>query len=251
MPLRIVSTRQNADRLTFALDGTRRITGLLEDYFGTPFPFPKLDQITTPVLPGAMENAGAALYRDDLLVMDAGAPVTRQRAFGTIVAHELGHQWFGDLVTPAWWDDLWLNESFANWIGYRIGDAWRPDLGIAGDALGTGFEAMETDALLAGRPVRQPITDSRRIETAFDAITYGKGGHVVGMVAAWLGEERFREGVRRYIAAHAGAAPPARTSSPRSPKSRAIPSWCRRCAASSSSRACRSLPCGATGTGSW
>jgi len=204
LPLRIVSTRQNADRLAFALDGTRRITGLLEDYFGTPFPFPKLDQITTPVLPGAMENAGAALYRDDLLVMDAGAPVTRQRAFGTIVAHELGHQWFGDLVTPAWWDDLWLNESFANWIGYRIGDAWRPDLGIAGDALGTGFEAMETDALLAGRPVRQPIMDSRRIETAFDAITYGKGGHVVGMVAAWLGDERFREGVRRYIAAHAG-----------------------------------------------
>ncbi|WP_245892560.1 M1 family metallopeptidase [Novosphingobium guangzhouense] len=204
LPVRIVSTRQNADRMAFALDGTRRITALLEDYFGTPFPFPKLDQVTSPLLPGAMENAGAALYRDDLLVMDAEAPVSRQRAFGMTVAHELGHHWFGNLVTPAWWDDLWLNESFANWIGYRIGDAWRPDLGIAGDALGTGFEAMETDALLAGRPVRQPITDSRRIDTAFDAITYGKGGHVVGMVAAWLGEDRFREGVRRYIAAHAG-----------------------------------------------
>ena len=204
LPLRIASTRQNADRLAFALDGTRRITALLEDYFGTPFPFPKLDQVTTPILPGAMENAGAALYRDDLLVMDADAPVTQQRAFGVTVAHELGHQWFGNLVTPAWWDDLWLNESFANWIGYRIGNAWRPDLGIAGDALGSGYEAMETDALLAGRPVRQPIDDSRRIDTAFDAITYGKGGHVVGMVAAWLGEERFREGVRRYIAAHRG-----------------------------------------------
>ncbi|MEE4451791.1 M1 family metallopeptidase [Novosphingobium resinovorum] len=204
LPLRIVSTRQNAGRLAFALEGTQRITGMLEDYFGAPFPFPKLDQVTTPILPGAMENAGAALYRDDLLVMDGAAPVSRQRAFGAIVAHELGHQWFGNLVTPAWWDDLWLNESFANWIGYRIGDAWRPDLGIAGGALVAGFEAMETDALLAGRPVRQPITDSRRIDTAFDAITYGKGGHVVGMVAAWLGEDVFRRGVRRYIAAHAG-----------------------------------------------
>jgi hypothetical protein len=204
LPLRIASTRENSGQLQFALDGSRRITELLEDYFGEPFPFAKLDQVTTPLLPGAMENAGAALYRDDLLVMDAQAPVVQQRAFGMVVAHELGHQWFGDLVTPAWWDDLWLNESFANWIGYRIGDAWRPDLGIAGDALGAGYEAMETDALLAGRPIRQPIARSTDIDSAFDAITYGKGGHVVGMVAAWLGDARFRDGVRRHIAAHRG-----------------------------------------------
>lgn len=202
LPLRIVSTRENADRLSFALDGSRRIVELLEDYFGEPFPFPKLDQVTTPILPGAMENAGADLYRDDILVLDGQSPVVQQRTFGIIAGHELGHQWFGDLVTPRWWDDLWLNESFANWIGYRIGDAWRPDLGIAGDALGTGYEAMDTDALLAGRPIRQSITRSSQIDTAFDAITYGKGGHVVGMVAAWLGDEAFREGVRRHIAAH-------------------------------------------------
>lgn len=202
LPLRIVSTKPNAGKLAFALDGTQKMVELLEDYFGEPFPFPKMDQVSTPVLRGAMENAGAALYRDDLLVMDADAPVAQQRAFAVTAAHELGHQWFGNLVTPDWWDDLWLNESFANWIGYRIGAAWRPDLGIAGDALGTGYEAMETDALLAGRPVRQPIDDSRRIDTAFDTITYGKGGHVVGMVAAWLGDDAFREGVRRYIAAH-------------------------------------------------
>ncbi|WP_404479769.1 M1 family metallopeptidase [Novosphingobium sp. BL-52-GroH] len=202
LPVRIASTQPNAAQLRFALEGSQRITELLEDYFGEPFPFPKLDQVTAPVLPGGMENAGAALYRDDLLVMDAQAPVVQQRSFGTVVAHEIGHQWFGDLVTPAWWDDLWLNESFANWIGYRIGDAWRPDLGIAGDALGAGYEAMETDALLAGRPVRQPITRSSQVDSAFDAITYGKGGHVVGMIAAWLGEDRFREGVRRHIAAH-------------------------------------------------
>ncbi len=204
LPLRIVSTRQNAANLAFALDGSARIVTQLEDFFGEAFPFPKLDQITSPVLPGAMENPGADLYRDDILVMDAAAPVEQQRQFGTIVGHELGHQWFGDLVTPAWWDDIWLNESFANWIGYRMGDQWRPDLGIAGDALQTGFEAMETDALVAGRPVRQPIKTSDQIDSAFDAITYGKGGQVVAMIAAWLGEDRFREGVRRYIAAHRG-----------------------------------------------
>ncbi|MCJ2188890.1 M1 family metallopeptidase [Novosphingobium beihaiensis] len=202
LPVRIDSTRQNAGRLAYAMAGTREIVGLLENYFGEPFPFPKLDQVTTPVLSGAMENAGAGLYRDDIIVLDGKAPVMQQRDFGIIAGHELGHQWFGDLVTPAWWDDLWLNESFANWIGYRIGDAWRPDLGIKGDALSDGFRAMETDALLAGRPVRQPIAVNTQIDTAFDSITYGKGGQIIGMIAAWLGEDTFREGVRRYISAH-------------------------------------------------
>lgn len=202
LPVRINSTKPNAGQLAFAMDGTRQIVGLLENYFGEAFPFPKLDQVSTPVLPGAMENAGADLYRDDILIMDAQSPVLQQRDFGMIVAHELGHQWFGDLVTPEWWDDIWLNESFANWMGYTIGDAWRPDLGIKGDALSTGYNAMETDALLAGRPVHQPIEASTQIDSAFDSITYGKGGHIVGMIAAWLGEDRFREGVRRYIAAH-------------------------------------------------
>jgi len=202
LPLRIVSTAPNRHDLSFAFAGSDRILALLEDYFGEPFPFPKLDQVTSPILPGAMENAGADLYRDDLLVLDDRSPVLQQREFGVVTAHELGHQWFGDLVTPQWWDDIWLNEAFANWIGYRVAEEWRPDLGIRGEALNTGFSAMEADALLAGRPVRQPIEVSSRIDTAFDAITYGKGGHVVGMIAAWLGEDTFRAGVRRYIAAH-------------------------------------------------
>ena len=202
LPLRIISTAQNRHALSFAFAGTDSILGLLEEYFGEPFPFPKLDQVTSPILPGAMENAGANLYRDDLLVLDDRSPVLQQREFGVVTAHELGHQWFGDLVTPQWWDDIWLNEAFANWMGYRIAEQWRPDLGIRGEALSTGFAAMEADALLAGRPVRQPIELSSNIDSAFDAITYGKGGHVVGMIAAWLGEETFREGVRRHIAAH-------------------------------------------------
>ena len=93
-----------------------------------------------------------------------------------VVSHELAHQWFGDLVTPAWWDDIWLNESFANWMGYRIGGAWRPDLNIGAGALQEGFQAMGTDALVTGRPIRQPIRTNDEIDGAFDSITYGKGG---------------------------------------------------------------------------
>ena len=119
-----------------------------------------------------------------------------------VVAHELAHQWFGDLVTPAWWDDIWLNESFANWMGYRVGQEWRPDLNIAAGAIGEGFAAMDTDALIAGRPIRQTIATNAEIDGSFDSITYGKGGHVVAMIAAFMGEAKFRDGVRRYMATH-------------------------------------------------
>lgn len=202
LPLRIVSTRPNAGKLDYAMQGSKEIVKLLEDYFADSFPYPKLDQITSPVMPGAMENAGADLYRDALIVMDANAPTPQQRRFGVVVAHELAHQWFGDLVTPAWWDDIWLNESFANWMGYRIGDAWHPELNIGGGALAEGFAAMDTDALIAGRPIREPIESETQIDGAFDSITYGKGGHVVAMIAAFMGDETFRDGVRRYLAQH-------------------------------------------------
>ena len=202
LPVRIISPRPNAGKLDFALEGSKGIVLHLEDYFADAFPYPKLDQITTPILPGAMENAGADLYNDSIIVMDRKASVGRQRQFGMIVAHELAHQWFGDLVTPAWWDDIWLNESFANWMGYRIGSAWRPDLKIAGGGLADGFAAMETDALVAGRPIRQKITLNTQIDSSFDSITYGKGGHVVAMIAGYLGDDKFRSGVRGYMARH-------------------------------------------------
>ncbi len=202
LPVRIVTTQQNAAKMTFALEGTKGIVTHLESYFNQGFPYPKLDQITTPILPGAMENAGADLYADPILIMDEAAPTGQKRTFGMVVSHELAHQWFGDLVTPVWWDDLWLNESFANWMGYRIGHQWRPDLNIGAGALAEGFTAMNTDALVAGRAIRQPIESNAQIDEAFDSITYGKGGHVVAMIAGYMGDERFRDGVRRYMAAH-------------------------------------------------
>jgi aminopeptidase N len=203
MPVRILGTQPNKDQMDFALQNTGPIVGLLEKYFGRPFPFPKLDQIGSPVMPGAMENAGADTYGDSLLFLDKGASTSQKQAFGMVVAHELSHQWFGDLVTPAWWDDIWLNESFANWMGYRIGNEWRPDLKIGVGAIDEAFRAMNTDALKAGRPIHQPIRTTGDIDSAFDAVTYGKGGQVVAMIAAYLGDEKFQAGVRLHLSRHA------------------------------------------------
>jgi hypothetical protein len=203
MPVRIIATQPNKDKLDFALQNTSPIVGLLEKYFGRPFPFPKLDQIASPIMGGAMENAGADAYDDSLLALDAGASTEDKREFGMVVSHELSHQWFGDMVTPAWWDDIWLNESFANWMGYRIGNEWRPDLKIGVGAIAEAFQAMNTDALKAGRPIHQPIATNGEIDEAFDSITYGKGGQVVAMIAAYMGDEKFRDGVRLHLGRHA------------------------------------------------
>ena len=202
LPLRIVGTQPNKDEMKFALDNSGPIVALLEKYFGQPFPFPKLDQIGSPIMPGAMENAGADIYGDGILFVDEKDATSSKQTFGMVVAHELSHQWFGDLVTPAWWDDIWLNESFANWMGYRIGNEWRPDLDIGVDAIGEGFDAMNLDALVAGRPIHQRITNDADIDAAFDQITYGKGGQVVGMIAAYMGDEKFKAGVRLHMSRH-------------------------------------------------
>ncbi len=202
LPLGVLATQPQAGKLGYVTAETPRIVELLEGYFGQPFPFPKLDQIGSPEMPGAMENAGADTYADDLIELDPGATVGQRQAFGMVVSHELSHQWFGDLVSPAWWDDIWLNESFANWMGYRIGDAWRPELHIGVGALDEGFRAMNTDALEVGRPIHQHIATNSEIDSAFDEITYGKGGQVVAMIAAYMGDDRFREGVRLHLSRH-------------------------------------------------
>lgn len=203
MPYGAVATQAQKDKMNYVMAETPRIISLLEKYFGEPFPFPKLDQIGTPIMPGAMENAGADTYGDGIIFLEPGATTGDKQTFGMVVAHELSHQWFGDLVTPAWWDDIWLNESFANWMGYRIGNEWRPELKIGLGALDEGFAAMNTDALLVGRPIHQPINENSEIDSAFDNITYGKGGQVVAMIAAYLGDEKFKEGVRLHLKRHA------------------------------------------------
>ena len=202
LPIRAVATKPNADKLDFVVAETPSIVAHLEAYFNKPFPYPKLDQIASPVMPGAMENAGADTYADGIIMLDAGSPTAQRKEFGMVVSHELSHQWFGDYVTPAWWDDIWLNESFANWMGYRIGNEWKPDLNIAEGAVDEGFGAMGQDALKVGRPIHQAITDNGDIDSAFDGITYGKGGQVIAMIAGYLGDEKFRDGVRLHMERH-------------------------------------------------
>ena len=178
LPLRIVATQPNAGRMGYAAAQSGKIVSLLEDYFGERFPFPKLDQIGSPIEGGAMENAGADNYDDTILLLDANPSTAAKRRFGMVVAHELAHQWFGDIVTPAWWDDIWLNESFANWMGYRIGDAWDPSLNIRAGAIAEAFTAMDTDALLAGRPIHQAIAtnDPDRRRVRHDHLWQGRAG---------------------------------------------------------------------------
>lgn len=202
LPLRVIATQPNAGKLKFALDESGKIVALLERYFNQAFPYPKLDQVASPVMPGAMENAGIDIYGDGILALDPTATTEDKQTFGMVVAHELSHQWFGDLATPAWWDDIWLNESFANWMGYRIGNEWRPDLNIGTGAIDEAFTAMGIDALAAGRPIHEKIANDGAINAAFDQITYGKGGQVVAMIAAYMGDEKFRDGVRLHMRRH-------------------------------------------------
>lgn len=199
LPLRGVATRGKGPRLAFALANTGAIVAWLETYFGVAFPYPKLDLIASPDFGGGMENAGAIIYGDPQLLLAADASLEQLRYFGDIHAHELAHQWFGDLVTPKWWDDIWLNESFANWMGFKAGHAWRPELKLDVVPALQAPAAMDLDSRIAARRVRNPVARNAEIGNAFDVITYLKGGAVLGMVESWLGEDAFRAGIRRHM----------------------------------------------------
>ena len=199
LDFRVIGTKGQAPRMATTLAETPKIVGILEDYFQTPYPYEKLDFIASPVMGGAMENAGLIVYQDSLILLDAKAPPSQLRRFGNVVAHETAHQWFGDLVTPAWWTDIWLNESFASWMGNKAADLWRPDLGIAAGELDDALGAMNTDSLGRGRPIRQTIDRNDQVISAFDSITYRKGAQTVSMFENYVGAENFRKGVQLHL----------------------------------------------------
>ena len=199
LPFRIIATKGQMPRMRFAAAEGPKLLDLLESYLKIPYPYEKLDFVGSPILDGAMENAALIIFDDSLLLLDPDAPSSQLRNFAEVVAHETAHQWFGDLVTPVWWNDLWLNESFAEWMGKKIGDQWRPELGIAATELSETFGAMDADSLGKGRPIRQPITQNTQIASAFDSITYQKGAQVVSMFESYLGPDRFAQGVHQYL----------------------------------------------------
>lgn len=200
LPLGGLAAAGKGGMLAFALNHTAGLVEILEDYFQIPFPYPKLDSIAAPdFFGGAMENAGAIISAETLLVLDENASLTRRRRSVNVHAHEIAHQWFGDLVTPVWWDDIWLNESFATWMGNKTAHAYWPEGGFARGTLRGALGAMTADSLASARQIRQPVERNQDIDTAFDGITYRKGGGVLAMFESFLGEEAFRKGVRTHL----------------------------------------------------
>ena len=207
VPVRIVTPKGKANEAKYAAEVTATILSRLEDYFGMPFPYGKSDQVAVPVTTGfgAMENAGMVTYGQNIILANPETDtITRQRNYAVVAAHELAHQWFGDLVTTRWWDDVWLNEAFATWMEQKLVAEWKPEWKTRIEAVNTKLNAEEEDSLVTARRIREPIASKDDIVNAFDDITYSKGAAVIGMFENWLGAEAFRKGVRAYLGKYAG-----------------------------------------------
>jgi alanyl aminopeptidase len=205
IPLRIVVPRGRAGDAVYPAKVTGELLERLEDYFGKPYPYPKLDIVAVGLFnAGAMENAGIITCRE-ALVLHKPADMARdvEEDYAGTIAHEMAHQWFGDLVTPVWWDDTWLNESFAMWMSFKIVDTWKPEWEFAGVLVDWTSYVMGQDSLDSARAIRQPIRVFGDIEAAFDGITYVKGASVLRMIERTLGEDAFSRGVRGYLSRHA------------------------------------------------
>ncbi len=212
--LRIVTTKGKAEQGRYALESTGKILHYYNEYFGVPYPLPKLDLIALPGgFGGAMENWGGITYYESVLLFDPkiSATSTKQDVFA-VIAHEMAHQWFGDLVTMAWWDNLWLNEGFASWMGSKCTDHFNPDWAewlrrsvprSATRRVGSPKDAaMQSDARSTTHPVQREIKTEAQANSAFDEITYRKGQSIIRMLESFLGADVFRDGIRKYIAVH-------------------------------------------------
>ncbi|MEO7165818.1 MAG: M1 family metallopeptidase [Spartobacteria bacterium] len=212
--LRVVTTKGKAEMGRYALESEAKIMHYFNEYFGVPYPLPKLDLIAVPGgFGGAMENWGGITYYESVLLFDPkNSSVETKQSIFAVIAHEMAHQWFGDLVTMAWWDNLWLNEGFASWMGSKCTDHFNPDwnewlrrneprdpsrrIGYSKDT------AMQSDARSTTHPVQQPVATEAEAGSAFDEITYRKGQAIIRMLESFLGENVFRDGIRKYMAAH-------------------------------------------------
>ena len=204
VPVRGIATKGNGPKMQRALAMVPAIIEHEEAYYGFGYPFGKLDLAALPDFSaGAMENAGLVTFRDWLLLLDKDSAPSAVRSSFNVIAHELAHQWTGDTVTLDWWNDIWLNESFATWMQQKIEGEIHPDWHAHLDRIMGGQEAMQNDSLASARMIRQPITGNGDIETAFDGITYQKGAAVLGMFENFVGAQVFQKGMRAYIKAHA------------------------------------------------
>ncbi len=204
VPIRACATPERVQYAKFALESAEYILHYFDTYFGIKYPMPKLDMIGIPDFEaGAMENFGAITYREtDMLVDEKTAPLKVRQRVATVVAHEMAHQWFGDMVTMKWWNNVWLNEGFATWMQNKPLEAWKPEWHLEEQVAADLDAPMTLDAQRTTRAIRAEANTPDEINEMFDDITYDKGSAVLQMVENYLGEETFRRGVHDYLQAH-------------------------------------------------
>jgi tricorn protease interacting factor F2/3 len=189
----------------FAQVEAKKAIEFYEKYYGISYKLPKVHLIAVPEFAmGAMENWGAITFRETALLLDANSSTRSRRRVSEVVAHELAHQWFGNLVTMEWWDDIWLNESFATLMAYKVLDSIHPDWRVWDEFLrGETGGAMARDRLKNTHPIEVKVESPDEIEQIFDAISYGKGASILRMIEAYIGKQAFEEGIQRYLSKHA------------------------------------------------
>jgi aminopeptidase N len=205
IPIRICATPDKKELGHIALDAAQQVLKFYNRYYAIKYPFGKLDVLAVPdFAAGAMENTGAIFFREtDLLADSKSASVDTRKNIMSILAHEMAHQWFGDLVTMQWWDDIWLNEGFATWMANKPLAAARADWNVDVDEAGENQAALAVDSLTSTRPIHGDVDTPAQIDEAFDAIAYQKGAAVLRMVEHYIGADAFRTGVNAYLQAHA------------------------------------------------
>jgi tricorn protease interacting factor F2/3 len=203
--VRIVTTKGNKSKGRLALELTKKFLRSYEKYFGIKYPLPKLDMIAVPdFAAGAMENWGAITFRETILLFDPKTSSTKTKQFiAEVISHELAHQWFGNLVTMKWWNDLWLNESFATYMATKIVDEFYPEWDLWDQFLETSMNsAMMLDGLKTSHPIDVKVRKPSEIREIFDSISYDKGGCILRMLEHYVGKEKFRAGLHHYLTKH-------------------------------------------------
>jgi aminopeptidase N/puromycin-sensitive aminopeptidase len=204
VPIRACSTPDKVQLTKFALESAKYVLHYYDNYFGIKYPMPKLDMVALPDFEaGAMENFGCITYREtDLLTDSKTGSIPSKKRVAVVVAHEMAHQWFGDMVTMQWWDNLWLNEGFATWMETKPVAEWKPEWNFPQDDAEDLDQTLNLDAQKTTRTIRATANTPDEINEMFDGIAYGKAGAVIGMVEHYLGKEAFRQGVHNYLQAH-------------------------------------------------